>query len=232
MKKIGILCAGDREAEPFFDLINVQKITKKAMLNFYEGIIGETKVIWLYSGVCKVNAAVAAQILIDGFQVDAIINAGTAGGMDPKVRLFDLVVTERVAYHDVAGHILTDFHPWMSDVFFRSDEGLVEAARICSRRPEFAGMRIHFGVTVTGEQFIADDKRDAINKKFTPLSVDMETAAVAHVAYVNRIPFLAIRAVTDTADHSGVDQFEINCAAAAKLSAEFVIRMIENELQP
>lgn len=121
MSDIGIICAGDDELAPFLDYIKNDRITKKAMLEFHEGTIGEVKVVALYSGVCKVNAAVAAQILIDSFGVGIIINAGTAGGMDSRVDIFDTVIGERTAYHDVAEDILTEFHPWMDSVYFKAD---------------------------------------------------------------------------------------------------------------
>ena len=78
--KIGIICAGDEELAPFLPLINNCKITEKAMLRFYAGQIDGVEVIVLFSGVCKVNAAIAAQLLIDVFKVDIIINSGTEGG--------------------------------------------------------------------------------------------------------------------------------------------------------
>ena len=83
-----------------------------------------------------------------------------------------------------------------------------------------------FGRMVTGEQFIVDENRDKINEMFAPLSVDMETAAIAHVCYVNRIPFISIRSITDTASHSGEENFERNCEKASWLSAEFVRMML------
>ena len=106
MNKIGIICAGDTELEPFLHKIEIIKTTEKAMLKFYEGKIGDVTVIVLYSGVCKVNAAIATEILIDSFGVNIIINAGTAGGMDENVQLFDTVISEQCAYHDVADDIL------------------------------------------------------------------------------------------------------------------------------
>ena len=93
MKKIGILCAGDAELEPFLPHIENGTVIRKAMLNCYDGEICGVPVTALYSGVCKVNAAIAAQVLIDFFQVGAIINAGTAGGMDERLQVFDTVIS-------------------------------------------------------------------------------------------------------------------------------------------
>ena len=69
-------------------------------------------------------------------------------------------------------------------------------------------------------------KRQDINARFAPLSADMETAAVAHVCHVNKVPFVSVRTLTDTATHSGAAAFEANCAKAAALSADFVRRML------
>lgn len=223
--KIGILCAGDREAAPFFPMLESGTETQKAMLRFCEGRIENAEVVVLYSGVCKVNATIAAQILIDTFCCDAIINAGTAGAMTENLDILDTVVSTEAAYHDVASGILTEFHPWMDSVWFKADEQLLEIARETARSVG-ENRKIVFGRMVTGEQFIEDDNRAEINAGFAPLSVDMETAAIAHVCYVNGIPFVAVRTITDTPDHRGAAAFEENCAAASEISAEFVREML------
>ena len=223
MKHIGILCAGDTELAPFLEHMKGQQITEKAMLKFHTGTITHVNVSAVYSGVCKVNAAIAAQLLIDMFHVDLIINAGTAGGMKEGVQLFDTVISERVIYHDVADDILTDFHPWLKSNYFLADQELCAIARAYSRRSKHP---VLFGTMVTGEQFIEDEKREEINQKFDPLSTDMETAGVAHVCYVNRIPFLAVRTITDTVTHQGIETFDQNCEAASEISAEIVLGIL------
>ena len=217
MKHIGILCAGDTELAPFLEHMKGQQITEKAMLKFHTGTINHVNVSAVY---CKVNAAIAAQLLIDMFHVDLIINAGTAGGMKEGVQLFDTVISERVIYHDVADDILTDFHPWLKSNYFLADQELCAIARAYSRTSKHP---VLFGTMVTGEQFIEDEKREEINRKFDPLSTDMETAGVAHVCYVNRIPFLAVRTITDTVTHQGIETFDQNCEAASEISAEIVL---------
>ena len=224
MKKIGIVCAGDTELQPFLPHIEEVKITEHAMLRYYEGTIRRVPVVALYSGVCKVNAASATQILLDRFAAHIVVNAGTAGSMDDTVRLFDTVIAERMAYHDVADDILTDFHPWMPSVYFRADDRLLELAK------RYAGQGkhpIHFGLSVTGERFIEHEERDRIRRDGHPLSVDMETASIAHVCYVNRIPFLSVRTVTDTPAEDGIAYFEENCEKASGISAGIVMDLLE-----
>lgn len=224
MNKIGIVCAGDKELKPFLVHITDAKVTEKAMLKFYEGMIGNTPVVALYSGVCKVNAAIATQILIDIYHVNIIINAGTAGGMDEKIKLFDTIIAEQTAYHDVADNILTEFHPWLEDVYFPSDKILISIAKEYSKSSKYP---IYFGKMVTGEAFIEDSGRAEINAKHAPLSVDMETASIAHVCYANNIPFIAIRSITDTATHSGAGMFEQNVVKASEIACNITIAFID-----
>lgn len=224
MKKIGILCASDTELEPFLSYLENPTITEKAMPKFHCGHFQKLELFAVYSGVCKVNAAIAAQVLIDTFHVDAIFNGGTAGGMDKNVQLLDTVISERMLYHDVAEDILTEFHPWLEHNYFEADKNLLEAAKKYHRT---SNTSIHFGTMVTGEQFIVDEQRDSINQRYAPLSVDMETASVAHVCYANKVPFLSVRSITDTADHKGIENFDQNCEAASLRSARAVMGILE-----
>lgn len=223
--KIGIICAAEEELASFLPQIDDIKVSEKAMLRFYEGKIGGTEVVAVVSGVCKVNAAIAAQILIDGFGVTAVINSGTAGGMDAKLRIYDTVVATECCYHDVAENILTEYHPWMKTVFFESSPQLLSLSQNAVKKLELR--KVYFGRMVTGETFITDEGRERIMESFAPLSVDMETAAIAHVCYVNGIPFLSVRCITDTAEHSGNETFHANCARASEIAAELVTEIIK-----
>ena len=229
MDKFGILCAGDTELAPFIKIIKPCKATEKAMLKFYEGKMGKSAAVAVCSGVCKVNAAAAAQLLIDCFGVTVLINAGTAGGIDKDVRLFDTIVSEKLIYHDVAEDILTEFHPFLTENCFKSDGKLLAAAR---RYAESSDFSVLFGTTVTGEQFIEHGERDKISRKYSPHSADMESAAVAHVCYLNGIPFLSVRTVTDTAEHNGLSNFEKNCETASARAAEITAAVIMQLQEP
>lgn len=224
--KVGIICAGDSELEPFLNHVQNCTATKKAMLKFYEGKINNISVVALYSGVCKVNAAVAAQILIDSFSVNTIISAGTAGGIEKTVKVFDTIISTQLAYHDVADDILVEFHPWLPSIYFNADEKLLAAAKKMVQN-QAVNHPVIFGKMVTGENFIDKNMREIINKKYAPLSVDMESASIAHVCYVNNIPFISIRTITDTASHSGVENFEQNCSKASVISKDIVLAFLK-----
>ena len=223
--RVGIICAGDREVAPFLPIICECKTTEKAMLKFYEGTINKVEVVVLFSGVCKVNAAIATQILIDTYHVNTIINAGVAGGMNEDLEIFDTVISTEVAYHDVAPNILTEFHPWLETVFFKADQGLLSVAKKAVGKLE-QNYKVFWGRMVTGETFIADEGRQKINEQFDPLTVDMETASIAHVCYVNNIPFISVRSITDTASHSGTGHFEENCEMAAGIAKDITVALL------
>ena len=199
LPKIGILCAGDDELAPFLPLLDRRSVRRQAMLTIHEGWISGVPAAALYSGVCKVNAAIAAQVLIDSCRVEAIINAGTAGGIDPSISIFDTVISTETAYHDVAEDILTEFHPWMDSIWFPGDPFLLSLA---TQAAQDSGRPVRFGRMVTGEAFLSGPGTEAVRSAFHPLCADMESAAVAHVCHANGIPFLSIRTITDSADRS------------------------------
>ena len=156
------------------------------------------------------------------------LHSGRIGGLQTVLAATGMckvnaALATECAYHDVAEAILTESHPHLPSVWFASDPDLLAA---CRRAAERAPGRVLFGRTVTGEAFITDEGRAEINARFVPLTVDMETAAMAHVCYVNRVPFAAIRSVTDTADHSGIGTFEENCARASAVSAAVVLDVL------
>lgn len=223
--KIGIICASDSELEPFLALLEDDRISEKAMLKVHEGKISGVEAAAVFCGVCKVNAAVASQILIDCYNVDMIINAGTAGGMRKDIKIFDSVISEEAIYHDVNEEILTGFHPWMKTPVFKADERLLELSRKAAKN-RLSGGNVYWGRIVTGEAFITDNGRREINEKYMPLAVDMESAGIAHVCYVNSIPFIVVRTITDTEDHSGAETFELNCKSASVISKDIVESLI------
>lgn len=217
--KIGIICAGEGEIAPVLSYIEEQAISEKAKLKFYQGRAEGVEVVSLFCGVCKVNAAIATQILIDTYGCNIIINGGTAGGMDKGIDVFDTVVSTETAYWDVSAEILTEYHPKMDSIYFKTDGMLLSLAK---RAAVQSRQNVIFGRTMTGERFIDQETRQEINENFSPLTVDMETAAIAHVCHVNQVPFIAIRTITDTEKESGVETFERNCDKASQQSADFV----------
>jgi len=224
--KIGIICAVDTELKPFLSHIQNCKTSKKAMLTIYEGTIGNVEIVTLFCGVGKTNAAIATQILIDTYGANVIINSGTAGGMNTDLDLFDTVICTEAIHHDVHEGILTQFQPWMPSASIKACEILLETSKKAVVKLNREN-KVYYGKMVTGEKFIEDDGREEIMTQYQPLTVDMETASIAHVCYVNSIPYIAIRTITDTAKHKGTDNFEKNCPMASEISKDLVLGLLE-----
>ena len=110
MRRIGLICAGEQELAPFLARMERERTEERAMLTVHLGTLGRAPAAAVCSGVCKVNAAIAAQTLIDEAGAEVILSAGTAGGISPEAELFDTVVAQRAAYHDVAEEIHECYH--------------------------------------------------------------------------------------------------------------------------
>ncbi|QIB70372.1 5'-methylthioadenosine/S-adenosylhomocysteine nucleosidase [Aminipila butyrica] len=231
MKLLGLICPCEEEWAPYERYFKEKSRHLRAGIEFLEGELADQPVVAVVSGVCKVNAAIAAQILVNVYQVEGIINSGTAGGMASQVKLLETVVSTDICYHDVNLLNLVKLHPFMDSdkPYFQVDGRMLQAARKVAASGTFL-QKIHFGRMATGEQFIVDKERPAINDTFEPLCADMETGAIAHVCYVNQVPFMAVRSITDTEEHNGLANFEANFAEAASRSANFVVGLVA-ELQ-
>ena len=212
--RIGIIGPCEDEILPFINKLEGTTIAEHAKVKFHSGTYNGIDVVALFCGVCKVNAAIAAQILIDKYDITHMIVAGVAGAIDASLAIADTVISSEIAYHDVADGILTNYHPWMESVYFKADEGLVDGLL----RANNGDATVSVGKIVTGEAFINLDGRDVIIDKHDPHCVDMETAAIAHVCYANDIPFAAIRSISDTPHESGSEAFEKYMKQAADKS--------------
>jgi len=221
---IGIIGATENEITPFTSSMSNIRTEKHAMLSFHKGKYLDIPIIALYCGVCKVNAAIAAQILIDKYQVTQIIVIGVAGAINEELHILDTVISSEIAYHDVADEILTQYHPWMKSIYFAADRDMLNAISEAN-----AGERsVVIGRIVTGEAFIDQNGRKEIIEKYNPLCVDMETASIAHVCYANSIPFVAIRSISDTPHESGNGAFEKYGEAAAEKSIDILKRYLDS----
>ena len=223
---IGIIGPTESEIMPFIEKINDRSAIKEAMLQFYIGSYANVPVVALQSGVCKVNATIATQILIDKFEVSHVILTGVAGGLDERLSIGDIVISTEVAHHDVCKEILTQNHPKMDDIYFKADDRLIKRSKEAAESLNI-NKNYFTGKIITGETFITDKEREDLIKKFTPLCVDMESASIAHTCYVNKIPFIVIRAISDNADKDGLVTFEENI----KLSSIKALKLVESLIE-
>jgi adenosylhomocysteine nucleosidase len=224
--RIGVIGPTEKEIMPFINKISEKKLTQHAMLKFYSGIFEGVEVVSVVCGVCKVNSSIATQLLIDKFEVTHIILTGVAGALGKELEIGDIIISSEVAYHDVASGILTEYHPWMKDIYFRPDRKLLELCEDVAKSSLITS-KCYTGRIITGEAFITHNEREKLIQQFSPLCVDMESASVAHTCYVNNIPFIVIRSMSDNADENGSEKFKNNLEMAAQNSLMLVEGLIK-----
>lgn len=202
---LGIIGAmADEVAQLKAEMSNIE-IVSAAGMDFYRGTIGGKDVVVVKSGIGKVNAAMCVQILADRFQVDGIVNTGIAGSLKAEINIGDMVLSTDALQHDVDavafGYPVGQI-PQMDVFSFEADETLRKAARECCSQvnPEIG---VFEGRIVTGDQFISGkEKKQWLADTFQGYCTEMEGAAIAQAAYLNKIPFLIVRAISDKADDS------------------------------
>lgn len=205
IRKIGIIGAMEEEVEALrARLENPQKLTRASM-DFYSGILEGHEAVIVRSGIGKVNAGICTQILADVFQVDAVINTGIAGSLAARINIGDIVISTDTVQHDMDA---TGFGyepgviPRMETSYFKADEKLVEAA-VAACREAVPEVNVFTGRIVSGDQFVSDrGTKDRLSKQFGGMCTEMEGAAIAQAAWLNGIPFVIIRAISDKADDS------------------------------
>ena len=226
VKKIGIIGAMEVEVETLKKDMEVGRVVKKAGMEFHEGVLNGMPVVVVRSGICKVNAAVCTQILIDDFGVDGIINTGVGGSLNAEINIGDIVISTDVVHHDVNavefGYALGQI-PQMKVFSFPADETFAEKAKAACNRvnPDITVWR---GRICSGDQFVSSqEQKDQIIKAFHGWCTEMEGAGIAQAAYLNDVPFIIVRAISDKADNSAY----VDYATFEKKAAEHSVRLVE-----
>lgn len=210
--------------------MNVTRKDIKANMEFKCGSIWNSDVVVVTSGIGKVNAAICTQILIDIFNVDKIINVGVAGGAGSDVKPGDVVIADSLVQHDVDTSAFGDRVgqiPRLDTFDFLCDKELLERAQkasIC-----ITEHKTFVGRIVSGDQFIATpDKIKWLSKEFNALACEMEGASIAQVCYLNNVPFVIIRSISDNANTGAHMDYEKFKSIAVKNSSNILKTMLNN----
>lgn len=205
--RIGIIAAMEEEkAQIFRYLTDTKVVLEKAGLIFEEGNFGSIQVIVVCAGIGKVNAAMCTQILIDSFAPQVLLNVGVAGAVDPVLNVGDVVISTEAQYHDIDCSAVGDpvgIVPRMKTSIFKADPELIELARYIG---ESLDMNVYCGKVVSGDQFINSlETKRYLYQQFGGMCAEMEGCAMAHVCYLNEVPYLIIRSISDKADDGDAD---------------------------
>lgn len=228
MQTIGIIGAMVEEIELLKS--KIQNISEEKIRNFSFFIwnIGNKKIILTQSWIAKVNATIATTLLIERFEPDFIINTWTAWAIDSNLKIWDVVIAEKIFHHD-ADVTKFGYELWQipkMPKFFESDKSLLEIAKNSLSNENF---KTHFGIIASWDQFIATENQKNFLKNFENLqAVEMESAAIAQTATIMEIPFIIVRSISDNADGSAGISFEEFLEIASQNSATIVEKILEN----
>ncbi|GFH40973.1 5'-methylthioadenosine/adenosylhomocysteine nucleosidase [Pseudolactococcus insecticola] len=221
--KLGIIAAMDEELKILTDsLLKPQKAMHHGFI-FYTGAIGRHDVVLVKSGIGKVMSAVAVALLADIFQVDGIINSGSAGGVGDGLSVGDVVIADKLAYHDVDVTAFGYAFGQMAGqpLYFESSKYFVSELKK-------ADPQAKIGLITSSDSFISSKTRQLDIKQHFPdvLAVEMEGASIAQAATALGKPFVVIRSISDTADGAAAESFDSFIVAAGEKSAQTLIKLL------
>ncbi len=223
---IGIIVAMDKELQLILPLLAEPRETSIDGTTYYLGDTGGNSVVIMKSGIGKVNAALSALEMVKNFAPDLIMNTGVAGGTGSEARVLDVVVGNRIAYHDVwCGPGTTEGQAARCPQFFTSDERVMSLPCL----DNIDG--IHKGLIASGDIFVSSPADIARIKELYPdvLAIDMESAAIAHVCHLTSTPFFCIRVVSDTpGETDNAAQYDQFWERAPRQSFEIIREVLDS----
>lgn len=197
---------------------------------FTVGTYKQTQLVLAQSGIGKVQASMTATILFDHFDVDALINTGSAAGVAKGLSIGELVLGQQLAYHDVdvtnGGDYVVGQLPGQ-ELFFKSNQQLLD---VVEQTATELNLPATTGLIVTGDQFVASAEHvAAIKGNFADVAaIEMEGAAVAQIASNFNKPFLIIRAISDNGDADATVNFDEFVKQAGENAAQLLLKAIPN----
>ncbi|QCD44262.1 5'-methylthioadenosine/adenosylhomocysteine nucleosidase [Campylobacter mucosalis] len=225
---IAILGAMNEEITPILERVGEYETINYANNSFYKANYKGKDLIIAYSKIGKVNSSLTATLLIEKFGAKTLLFSGVAGALNENLKIGELIYATSLAQHDLD---ITAFgHPYGYvpgiEIFTKTDEGLnALALKIAQKR----GLKLTGGIIATGDQFVcSSEKKSWIKAMFKADAVEMEGASVAQVCAQLNVPFFVLRAISDEANGSAEFDFDEFLHSSAKISADFVLEMVEN----
>jgi len=230
--KIAIMGAMPEEVAPILEKLGEYKTTEYAGNKYYEATYKGTELVVAYSKIGKVFSTLTATTMIEHFGCNRLLFSGVAGGINPSLKIGDLIIATKLSQHDLD---ITAFgHPFgyvpEGAVFVQTDKDLISLGKIVAQE---MGKDIKEGTIATGDQFVHNEERKGwIEDTFKADALEMEGASVAVVCDALNIPFFILRAISDTADMDASFSFDEFMESSAIISAEFVMKMVDKIVIP
>ncbi len=215
------------EIAPILEKIGTYKTTEYAGNKYYEATYNGVDLVIAYSKIGKVFSTLTAATMIEHFGAEKLLFSGVAGAISSELKVGDLIVATKLSQHDLD---ITAFgHPFgyvpEGAVFVESDKTLLELSKTVAAE---MGLHVKEGIIATGDQFVANEERkNWIGSTFGADALEMEGGSVAVVCNALHVPFFILRAISDAADMDASFSFDAFLESSAKISAEFVMKMVE-----
>lgn len=231
--RIGIIGAMESEVANLITRMEGVSYREKAGRRFAVGTLSGKEAVVVQSGIGKVAAAITAQILIDEFGVDALLNTGMAGGLDSRLAVKDLVVATAALQHDfditAFGHARGFMYGEddQKPTLFLADAELCDRAKIAAVQVMPEGSKVIDGIVASGDVFVDDSALKAqLRDGFGAAAAEMEGAAIAQAAVANGVPFVILRTISDLAEHQANVSFDELEQYAGKLAGDITVALL------
>lgn len=224
--KIGIIGAMQMEVDELKEALSNTTNVEYSGVTFVCGKMNEVEVVAAVCGVGKVFAAICAEAMILKFGVDMVINIGVAGSLTKDLGVLDVALADQVVQHDMDTSPIGDpvgLLSGINEIFLKTDAKMRALMQECL---EDKKINYLVGTIATGDQFIAtNEKRVWIRNHFGAIAAEMEGGSIGHVCYINKVPFLILRSISDS--DGGAMDYQTFAEKAAIQSIEVVIEFIQ-----
>jgi adenosylhomocysteine/aminodeoxyfutalosine nucleosidase len=225
--KIAIMGAMPEEIEPILKKVGEYKSTKYALNNYYECTYAGHELVIAYSKIGKVFSTLTAATMIEKFGAQMLLFSGVAGGINPTLKIGDLIVATALCQHDLDITAFGHPHGFVPEgaQFINTERKLIDIANEVAKE---MGVALQEGIIATGDQFVhSQERKDWISATFNADALEMEGTSVAVVCEALEVPFLILRAISDTADMDASFNFDEFLESSAQESATFIMKMVE-----
>ena len=225
---IGIICAMKIEADAIRASLSNTTSETVSGIEFTKGTLHGKEVVIAICGIGKVFAAICTEAMILRYSPSLIINSGVAGTLTDELSIGDIAIAKDLVQHDMDTSPLGDpvgLISGINKIHFEADEAAVKAFE---KAVAEVGANSVVGTIASGDQFMSDtEKKNTIRDRFGAIACEMEGASVAHVAYVNNVPFAVLRAISDSASGDAQMEYPKFVAMAAKRSHAIIDRFVK-----
>lgn len=222
---IAVIAAMDKEVDAIVSIMENCVTKIKSNITLIEGTLAKRPLIVMKSGVGKGSASMATTILLENYNIDRVINIGTAGGLCGNQSILDAVVSTTIVQHDF------DTSPVDGKegigLYFEADHDLGD---MCEKALQQMGVHVHRGLIASGDTFVAhDDVVEKLMKAFpNAICAEMEAGAIAQVCTHYQIPFVVLRSLSDIACHKNSHMdFTTYVEKASMRSATFCLEFMK-----